>query len=51
MNVNKTWNLRKPESTTKDELKQNLQLQVVLKRKQKIKETFKTFLQVEVLVN
>ena len=26
MNVNKTWNLREPESTTKDELQQNLQL-------------------------
>ena len=26
MNANKTWNLKKPESTTKDELQQNLQL-------------------------
>ena len=26
MNVNKTWNLRESESTTKDELQQNLQL-------------------------
>ena len=51
LNANKTWNLRKPESTTKIELQQNLQLYQVRKGKQKIKETFKTPLEVDVLVN
>ena len=38
MNVNKTSDFRKPESTIKVELQQNLQLSVVSKGKQKIKE-------------
>ena len=45
MNVNKTWDARKPESTT--EVEQNLKLWVVPKGIQKIKETFKMPLQVK----